>query len=172
MHGVAIPAAELSQRYLIHDGDGALRVREADLTGCCHLALHADYPELTTPRGAPWFPLLIGLATVATLLLLRFYFRSFRVNLSGARRNLYLFGILAVLLLLHLGVYSLLMMGVVNDYVLSGGFEILSRKAEAALPGARILFWMMVLLGTAGAWRLALRGFERAELEPGQPCQR
>jgi hypothetical protein len=164
VYGVDLDPETLQERFLEHNAAGALRIREEQVLADEFIALVAQYPELRPLRGAPWFPLLIGLATLAALLLMPPYLRSFRAGLKDSRRNVALFTMLGGLLLLHLGVFSLLMAGLVQDFLLGDVVEILFRGIETAWPAARLGFWLVMILSLAGAWRIALRAFARAEL--------
>ncbi len=164
IYGVDLDQDELRRRFLERDTSGALRIRAERCRDGEFIALSAEYDGLRPVRGAPWFPLLIGLATLVSLLLLPPYLRSFRANLSDGRRNLAFAVMLTGLIVVHLGVYVLLMTGLIQDYLLSGVVEILARRIEVVWPAARFGFWFLMILSLAGAWRLALRSFSRAEL--------
>ena len=166
VYGVELSAEELQRRFLQVDATGNLRVREEMIAGEDGIALSAAYPDLRARRGAPWFAISLGLSTMITLLLLPAYFRGFRAGLSEVRRNTAFAVILVALISLHLGVYALLMAGIIQDYVLAAGVEILARQGEEAIPGGRFLFMLVVVLATAGAWSLAVRSFEKTELTP------
>jgi len=166
VYGVALPDEELQRRYLRVDGAGALRVRSEMVLGENRIAIREHYPDLRSKRSAPWFLILLGLATLLSLVLLPPYFSGFRAAHSDTRRNVAFGVILVLVMVVHLGVYALLMAGVIQDYLLSGGVELLARHLDSTIPGARIYFGLILVLVAAAAWRWAARSFERAELTP------
>ena len=91
------------------------------------------------------------------------FLRSFRATISDGKRKAILFGLLAVLMAVHLAQYPLILSGITEEWILTGTIEILVRQASGALAGGALLIWLVCSLLLYGGYRFAQSEYLRIE---------
>jgi len=106
VYGERISSEEIRMSYLDQDEDGQVQLREGGLT------LRADHPDWRERPGGPVMPLLLGSSVVVWMIVLGFYLGSVRAGLSPGAIKARYWGMMIVLLTLHLGQFALAIMNV------------------------------------------------------------
>lgn len=153
-----VPQEEILSRYLGTDPSGKVTPVAAGMP------LLRDFPGLRARFAGPAFPVLMLLVCVPGFLLSALYLRSFRAHRGQRARTRILWGVLLVLLIVHMSQYALLATGVMKTWVFEGIFEIAIRKLGDAFPGSSLLVWIASGLLVYLAYRAAERSFERIEV--------
>jgi len=163
VHGVEIAPERIRERYLVAGADGGVAVRAGGLT------LVAD--GLVPPRGAvgPVLAPLLGVTVVATLLTCAFVFRVCGRGATRRRLKTVFWGVMAVLMAVHIGGYALLMTRTVQDWTVSALVTGLARRLGAAGPAGWIVTWLAVAGAALLAWRLCASAFARLEAVRSRP---
>lgn len=154
--GETLADEDIAGRYLATDGSGRPRVMDGGLS------LVSDHPGWRETPGGPVFPALFGPIVVLYLLILALYFRLLRHHVSAKRQRFTFWGLMVVLLVLHVG--GLILVEVSSDSwiirgIVLGGIQRWDLTGAGAVPVAYSAF---VLL-TGLAWVLALSQFRQME---------
>lgn len=153
-----IPQEEILSRYLETGPSGKVTPVAAGMP------LLRDFPGLRARSAGPAFPVLMLLVCVPGFLLSALYLRAFRAQRGERARTRVLWGLLLILLIIHMGQYVLLATRTMKTWVFEGVFEIAIRQAGSVFPGSTILVWVFCGLLIYLAYRVAERSFERIEV--------
>lgn len=161
VYGVAIPAGELSERYLVE--------RQGRIVGKAEgLTLRADYPQLQ-PRRGPLFPAMIGLSAVPWLLLVAVLLRAYRAGVGEWVRQSIFWGSMVGLLVFWIGLSVASMIDWVAPWTVRGVVEIPVLLLGNSVLGT-LSVWLISALAIFAAYRVAQWQFERMEI-PSVPSK-
>jgi len=157
VYGETISPEELKARYLEERSDGTAALITKKLT------ISHDYPHLVKDRKAgPAFPVVMGLTFTLWMLSLAAYFQAFRARVSNGKRLATAFIVLAVLMLGWLSVIFGPIVRVLSSGLFNGFLTAATRQAGESVS-ATAAVWIVSIVVSAAAYRLALWRFERAE---------
>jgi hypothetical protein len=158
VYGVPLTLDEVERRFLELGADGRPDFRKDVFEGWLHER------GLRPRRTVSMAPIVLTSIGLLWLLAAWAYLRAFRPTSSTASRKWTFFGVLGILLFVHLAV-TIGAVGVVTEgWVAAGVSRSLTRRVVEALPAGRAAVWLAggVLLGVAYGW--VRRRFERVEV--------
>jgi hypothetical protein len=160
IYGESVPPQEIKERYLELDAEGNVVLKGQALT------LQADYPQLSPrPKGAI-FPIVLLLVGAPWFIVVSIYLRAFRSEVSERMRKFVFFGLLAVLMAVHLSQYVLFLSRLTQDWKITAVVEYLIRQGSESLGSAAI--WAASLVLLYAGYRFAENRFLQIEV-PDKP---
>jgi hypothetical protein len=162
LFGTHIPPDEIQARYLSERSDGTVAPAAGGIT------LQEDYPGLHATGGAVYFPWLMAEVVVLWALLMAGSMLFLRNGVSARRRKVMAWVFIAIPLILWMLDMYLEAFGISAPMARNTLFIELSRAAGATVTGTAAT-WLVSALVAWGAYRLAERRFERAELDATPP---
>jgi hypothetical protein len=163
LYSESVPPEKIKDRYLSVDDEGNVVLKGENLS------LQADFPHLTPRSNGPIFPVMLTLVGLAWAFLVYIFLRSFRATISDGKRKALLFGLMFLLLAVHIAQYALVIGGITMDWIITGTIEILVRQASDGLAGGALLIWLVCGLLLYGGYRFAESGYLRIEVPPIPP---
>jgi len=155
VYGVAIPAEELAERYLVE--------RRGRIVGKAEkLTLRADYPQLQ-PRRGPLFPAMIGLSVVPWLLMVAVLLRAYRAGVGEWVRQTIFWGSIPSLLVFWIGLSVASMLDYVASWAVRGVVEIPVFLLGNSFLGT-VSVWLVSALAIVAAYGVAQWQFGRMEI--------
>lgn len=162
VYGASIPAETIEERYLGGLADGSVVPKRDGLT------LRDDYPTLKA-RSGPVFPVLLMLTAVPWLLLTALLLRAYRAGAREWMRQAVMWGSLALMLFLFVGVSLLATVDLIRPWAVRALVEIpVMRLGQTA--GGTLLVWLTAVLSLSAAYLLAGSQFRRMEI-PSRPSR-
>ena len=161
VYGKTITPQEIQRRYLAQN-EGGMALKEGGL------ALLADHAELKAPARVSWFPVFLLSAGVLFLVLALIYMRFYRASVSDGCRKTVFFGLLALVLAIHLVPLAAAIADWIETWAVTAFLHILLRQLSHALPGGNAGIWILCALLFLGIYRLAQTQFERIEVPTGR----
>ncbi len=163
VYGEDISADIISNRYLLTDAKGVVRLRKEGMN------IEADFSLNNAVSSGPIFPLIIGSVVVGFLLVLALNFRNLRWMVSVTRQRIVFWGLMVFLLFGHLG-STFLMTYLTESWILQGYFLGTMQRWSQTQTGAVPLVWGLTLLAVGLAWTLAQGQFRQMEA-PSSGCK-
>jgi hypothetical protein len=155
--GEFLSPEEISERYLETGSDGRV------LVGADGLSLKSDHPQWRELSGGPVFPLFAGPVVILYLLVLALLFRLQRRPVSVKRQRVAFWGVMILLLVLHIGWMAGFVSGMSDDWIVSGIILGGIQRLAMAGSGTGVAAYAVVSVLVVFAWSLALRQFRRLE---------
>jgi hypothetical protein len=165
VYGATLSPDEVGQRFLVGDASGGVAWKKDAFTAW--LAAEGLQPR----RPGPLFPVLFTTIGVLWLITAWSYMRSFRATNSDLSRKWAFFGLLGVLLALHIGVTVAAMGTLMRPWVAVGVPRMLIRRLAEALPGGTSAVWVAGIVIFGIVYLLVRRRFERIEVSAPRTVQ-
>ena len=165
VYGASLSADEVERRFLGSDASGNAEWRAAAFS-----AWLTD-EGLRPRRNASLFPVVLTLVGVMWLFTVWAYLQAFRPTSSSSSRKWAFFGLLGVLLAVHLAVTIAAVGVVTRPWVAEGVARMAVRRLVQAVPAGEVGVWLVgiAIMGIVYAW--VQRRFERIEAAPPRTAQ-
>jgi hypothetical protein len=164
VYGAAVTPQQISERYVEVDERGVVSVQNG-------VALLEDLSTPRRSRTLPMFPVIFLIVGLLWLLVAAVYMSSFRVSRTDAARKWAYFGMLGVLLVLHLAFNAVAMVNAVKPWIAVALAKILVLRSGEHLPGGAVAVWIICVLLFLIGYRLALSRFRRIEVPMPRAAQ-
>jgi hypothetical protein len=165
VYGVSLSTEQIDRRLLDTDASGGLVWDKATFS-----AWLGD-EGLRPGRSAPLFPVVLTLVGTMWLCTAWAYMRSFRATSSPSSRKWAFFGLLGVLLAVHLAATIAALGVVTRPWVATGVSRLLVRRLSEASPVGEVGVWLGGIVIFGIVYVLVRHGFERIEATPPRTVQ-
>jgi len=158
VYGVSVPPEQIRDRVL-ETGESGEIVATPE-------ALAELLPAADTHRRSTGsiFPLLFTAVGLLWLLVFWTYLKTFRSDKSEAARKWAFFGMLGLLLGLHLLQTASIILGFARVWVAAGVPKILLRHVGESIPGGQAVVWILCLIVLVTGYRMVESRFRRIEV--------
>ncbi len=155
--GTTLAHEEIADRYLWTDFEGKVRLQDEFLE-----LPRPGWVRVATSTGS-FLPVTKALVSVMLYIGIVFYTPGVRAGVSKARRNVRMWVLLGVLLLLHMAPHVMALTRVAQPWVLEAAGVDVMMNIVRAVPGGIIGVWIAVLLVSAITFEFAAAAFKRVE---------
>jgi len=155
--GTDLTREEIAERYLWTDLDDRVRLKEEGLE------LPGPGWEVVDSSPGPFLPVSLALVAVLLYVGVAIYAPGVRAGVSRVRRNVRMWTLLGMLLLMHMAPYVLALKGVSRPWVLEAAGVDVMLKLARAVPGGIVGVWIAAFVVGAVFFEIAATAFRRVE---------